>query len=52
MELTKEELKDINGGTMISAALFNAIVRGSEFLLGLGRSLGTSIRRYFSRNYC
>lgn len=50
-ELNKEELNSINGG-MFSAALLNSIVRGAELLLQLGRSFGTSIRRFFSKRYC
>lgn len=43
-KLTKEELILVNGGK-VSAALINSILRGASFLLELGRSVGTAIKR-------
>lgn len=51
-ELTNKELNNIIGGSIISATLINSVVRGAELLLELGRSFGTSVRRFFSKNYC
>ncbi len=50
-ELQKEELKQIYGGA-ISATLFNAFVRGVNTFLEVGRSLGSAVRRIFSKNVC
>ena len=50
-ELTNKELNNIVGGG-ISATLINSIIRGAELLLELGRSFGTAVRRFFSKNYC
>ena len=47
----KEELISIVGGS-ISGTMINALVRALDILLEIGRSLGTSIRRYSSGNYC
>lgn len=49
-KLTRKELNKINGGA--SGALFTSIIRGAELILELGRSLGSSIRRFFSKQYC
>ena len=49
-ELTKKELNEINGGA--SGALFTSVIRGAELILELGRSLGSSIRRFITKQYC
>ena len=51
MKLTDKQLKAINGGS-ISATLINAIVKGFELIIELGRSLGSSIRRVTSGKSC
>lgn len=50
-ELNKDELRQICGGA-ISATMINAIVRGVNYFLEVGRSLGTAIRRVISKNIC
>ncbi len=50
-ELNKEELKQVVGGA-ISASLITAIIQGVNAFLEVGRSLGTAIRRTFSKNVC
>lgn len=53
MELTKYELLDINGGGFqITATFLNALARGINTILDLGRSLGTVIRRVNGGNIC
>ena len=47
-----EELKLITGGVGLSATVVNAIVRVISFSLELGRTLGTIIRRYQTKNMC
>ena len=51
MRLNDNELFELKGGS-ISATYLNAIARSALFLLELGRTLGTAIRRGFSKNYC
>lgn len=51
MELKKHELLIITGGG-ISGTLLNALARGINVLLDLGRSLGTAIRRVSSNSVC
>jgi len=51
MDLTKEELLTIKGGAW-SAALVNATVKGFEFLYNLGKYVGTTISRVWSKNLC
>lgn len=52
MELKKEDLLMICGGATLSGTLINAIARGINVLLDLGRSLGTAIRRINSNSIC
>lgn len=48
---TKDELLKIVGGS-ISGTLINAMVRGINALLDVGRSLGTSVRMIIDRRKC
>ena len=50
-KLTKEELKQVVGGS-ISGAVISSIFKGLDMMQELGRSLGSSIRRLFTRNFC
>lgn len=50
-KLDKDELLNIKGGA-ITGTYVNAIVRGIEALLDLGRSFGSSIRRWTSNDIC
>lgn len=49
--LEKNELLIINGGGF-SAALLNAISRAGSLILELGRSVGSSIRRFMTNTIC
>ncbi len=49
--LNKEELLAIKGGT-ISGTYINALVKGIDVILDLGRSLGTAIHRWVTGNVC
>lgn len=51
MKLNEMELYKINGGA-ISATFLNAIARAINTILNLGRTLGSSIRRIYNKNYC
>ncbi len=50
MKLETKELQQIVGGT--SATYINAIVRGVNAILDIGRSLGSAIRRVVNGNLC
>ena len=49
--LQKEELVNVVGGA-ITATLINALARAVTTILDLGRTLGSSIRRSRTKNYC
>jgi len=51
-ELNKKELNLVMGGSILTAAFINAIVRGAEFIMDLGRRLGSSVRRIIKKSYC
>ena len=51
MILNNNQLKEIKGGG-ISATLINAIVKGLDLLINLGKSLGTTIRHITSGTTC
>lgn len=50
MKLTNKELHEINGGA--SATMINALSRAVSTIFKIGQSIGSSIRRVFSRSYC
>ena len=51
--MTSEELSQIYGGNIsVNSTLINSLVRLIMGAYELGRSLGTSIRRSRSKNYC
>lgn len=51
MKLNEQDLIKIQGG-LISASLLNAFSRAITTILGLGRTVGSAIRRIYSKNYC
>ena len=51
MILKKNELLKINGGS-ISASWFNYLTRAISVVFQIGRAVGSSLRRAFSKNYC
>lgn len=51
-KLTKQQLANISGGVNISGTLINAIIKGINSFLDLGRSIGTAIRRVQTGNIC
>lgn len=52
MRLNDLELYEINGGFSINATFINAIARIVTTILDVGRSIGSSIRRYKTKNMC
>lgn len=52
-ELNNRELMEIMGGAnWLTAAFFNAAARTIETVLGVGRSLGSAIRRLVNGKIC
>jgi len=49
--LTDKELNYIVGGA-VSGALLSNIIKGVQLIFDLGRSLGNTIRRMITKNYC
>lgn len=45
--LEKEELLQIVGGINITGTLINALYKGINTIMDIGRSLGSAIRRYW-----
>ena len=54
IELNNKELMNIEGGATnwLTAAFFNAAARTIDTVLGIGRSLGTAIRRLVNGKIC
>lgn len=53
MILTKEELLEIDGGAIrFSGVLVKETLKCFNFVLELGRNLGSAIRRYKDNNLC
>ena len=50
-KLEKERLLKVTGGG-ISATLLNALARGVNVFLEVGRSVGSAIRRFLSGKKC
>ena len=51
-ELMTDELLAINGGTVMTPSLINALVRGMNTFLDMGRSLGSAIKRALTGSSC
>ena len=51
MKLDNNNLINVYGGGW-TAAYLNAAARAANTILDLGRTVGTSIRRLFSKKYC
>ncbi|MBR1385522.1 MAG: hypothetical protein IJ568_01685 [Bacilli bacterium] len=50
--ITKEELKNLDGGDTITGTLITAISQGLKTLVDIGRSFGSSIRRIKDKRLC
>lgn len=51
-ELRKEEMKKIDGGTSISAAMLTAVYKIIETIYNLGDAFGSSLRRVIEGKNC
>ena len=53
MKLQESELFTvIGGGFSFNATMINAFARAISTVLDLGRTVGSAIRRIYSKNYC
>jgi len=52
LELTKQELVEIDGGISISGTLINSFSTIIKTIANIGRNLGSAIRRIGSSNMC
>ena len=51
MKLKEIELYEIRGGA-VTATFLNSVARIISTVLDLGRTVGSSIRRIYTKNYC
>ncbi len=51
-QLSKTELVQVVGGFSINGTVINALARGIEVVLDVGRSFGTAIRRWQEGRLC
>lgn len=51
MKLKETELYQIKGGA-ITLSYLNSVARIINTIMDLGRTVGTAIRRLYSKNYC
>ena len=52
IKLTKSESKKIKAGASITASFLNALIRGFNSFVDIGRYFGSSVRRLFGGKYC
>lgn len=50
--INNEKLETIEGGQSITGTLVNAFTSAGKLIFDIGKSLGSSMRRIFSRNLC
>ena len=51
-KIKKEELFKIKGGTTLSSAMLNALMRTVSVMFSIGQAVGSAIRRTSSKKYC
>lgn len=51
-KLDNKELYNVVGGVKFSASLLSSIIKGANFVLELGRYVGTAIRRMRTGRLC
>lgn len=52
MRLSNNELKKIKAGADFSSTLINALIKGFDAFLDIGRYFGSSMRRFITGNSC
>ncbi len=50
-ELSNKELSLVTGGSL-SGAIISSVIRGANVILEIGRSLGSALRRFMTKNLC
>ena len=51
-KLKNEEMRKIDGGAGVTAAMLNAIIRTVSTMFSVGQAIGSAIRRATGGNYC
>jgi len=51
-KLKKEEMFKVKGGTSLSSAMLNALMRTISGMFTIGQAVGSAIRRALGKNYC
>lgn len=52
MELKKEIMSEIDGGTSITYSMLNAISKAVNTIYELGKATGSALRRIVKNSYC
>lgn len=52
MELTKEQLIQVQGGGWLTGTVLSALIKGVGTIFDLGKSLGSAIRRISAKSVC
>ncbi len=50
-KLNKNQMKNIKA-TGLNGTILNAILRGANIFIDVGRNMGSSVRRFVSKNLC
>lgn len=51
-QLKKEEMFLVRGGSGLTSAMLNAIMRTVSGMFTIGQAVGSAIRRAVNKNYC
>ena len=51
-EINKNKLTEIRGGSTLSSAVLNALMRTVSVMFSVGQAVGSAIRRMAGKNYC
>lgn len=51
-KLKPEEMQKIKGGTGMTAAMLNALIRTVSVMYTMGQAVGSAIRRAIGNSYC
>ena len=51
-KLENNNMKMVKGGSGVTAAMLNAVIRTVSTMFSIGQAIGSAIRRATSGNYC
>ena len=51
-KLKRDEMLNVKGGSSVTAAMLNAIIRGITTMYTIGQAVGSAIRRAMTGSYC